>query len=321
MSLLSIQGLPSQKAYIRQYERDIDPFGNISPVHPLHPIRKMETIVVSSLREMEYIVAIGTDIPDLVLDNGAFYYATSDDTDPKPEIDIRIEDRDFGIFRLAATTTIPVETYQATNVSEAVKGILTRRLDVLESQLWALIYNSWGFLLPLPSAPQTFREIFALSKAFLARIVPTNSFDALLSARAFGAAVFENMLASSIVSSHTENQIASGNLNLVPFVGETLTTFEPVSVYPSNFPALCKRYIYEIYHDEIVVDETEDRNYRRVTAERYFLPVIPRDYYYNQGANFAAPIVTLRGNTAINNIGSYYSTNTLNNLNYVTSVT
>jgi hypothetical protein len=92
-------------------------------------------------------------------------------------------------------------------------------------------------------------------------------------------------------------------------------------VYPSNFPALCKRYIYEIYHDEIVVDETEDRNYRRVTAERYFLPVIPRDYYYNQGANFAAPIVTLSGNIAISNIASFYSANTLNNLNYVTSVT
>jgi len=321
MSFLSIQGLPSRKAYIRQYERDIDPFGNISPVHPLHPMRKMETIVVSSLREMEHIVVIGTDIPNLVLDNGAFNYATSDDPDPKPEIDIRIEDRDLGIFRLAATTTIPVETYQAINVAEAVKGILTRRLDVLESWFWTQIFNISGFLLPLPSLPQTFREIFALSKAFLARIVPTNSFDALLSPRAFGAAVFENMLASSIVSSHTENQIASGNLNLVPFVGETLTTFEPVSVYPSNFPALCKRYIYEIYHDEIVVDETEDRNYRRVTAERYFLPVIPRDYYYNQGANFAAPIVTLMGNIAISNIASFYSANTLNNLNYVTSVT
>jgi hypothetical protein len=281
----------------------------------------METIVVSSLREMEHIVVIGTDIPNLVLDNGAFNYAASDDTDPKPEIDIRIEDRDLGIFRLAATTTIPVETYQATNVAEAVRGILTRRLDVLESQFWAQIYNYFGFLLPLPSVPQTFREIFALSKAFLARIVPTNSFDALLSPRAFGAAVFENMLASSIVSSHTENQIASGNLNLVPFVGESWTTFELVSVYPSNFPALCKRYIYEIYHDEIVVDETEDRNYRRVTAERYFLPVIPRDYYYNQGANFAAPIVTLRGNIAISNIASFYSDDTFNNLNYVTSVT
>jgi len=321
MSFLSIQGLPSRKAYIRQYERDIDPFGNISPVHPLHPMRKMETIAVSSLREMEHIVVIGTDIPNLVLDNGAFNYATSDDPDPKPEIDIRIEDIDLGIFRLAATTTIPVETYQATNVAEAVRGILTRRLDVLESQFWAQIYNILGFLLPLPSAPQTFREIFALSKAFLARIVPTNSFDALLSPRAFGAAVFENMLASSIVSSHTENQIASGNLNLVPFVGESSITLELVSVYPSNFPALCKRYIYEIYHDEIVVDETEDRNYRRVTAERYFLPVIPRDYYYNQGNYFAAPIVTLRGNIAISNIASFYSDDTFNNLNYVTSVT
>jgi len=321
MSLLSIQGLPSRKAYIRQYERDIDPFGNISPVHPLHPMRKMETIVVSSLREMEHIIVIGTDIPNLVLDNGAFAYATSDDPDPKPEISIRIEDSGAAILRLAATTIIPIEIYQAPNVSEAVKGILTRRLDVLESWYWTYIFNIAGFLLTLPSEPQTFREIFALSKAFLARIVPTNSFDVLLSPRAFGSAVFENMLASSIVSSHTENQIASGNLNLVPFVGESWATLELVSVYPSNFPALCKRYIYEIYHDEIVVDETEDRNYRRVTAERYFLPVIPRDYYYNQDDYFAAPIVTLSGNTAINNIGSYYSTDTLNNLNYVTSVT
>jgi hypothetical protein len=166
----------------------------------------METIVVSSLREMEDLVFIGTDIPNLIGDNGAYSYATSDDPDPKPEISIRIEDSEdsrVGILRFAATTIIPIETYQATNVSEAVKGILTRRLDVLESWFWTQIFNISGFLLPLPSLPQTFREIFALSKAFLARIVPTNSFDALLSPRAFGAAVFENMLASSIVSSHT----------------------------------------------------------------------------------------------------------------------
>ena len=320
MSFLSVYGLPSQKAYIRQYERDIDPFGNISPIHPLHPMRKMETIVVSSLRDMEDIVQVGVDMPNLVGDNGAFDYATSDNVEPKPEIDIRIEEFSLGIFRLATTTTTPLEIYQATNISEAIKGILTRRLDVLESQFWAQLFSALGFLLPPPSAPQTFREIFALSKAFLARIVPTNSFDVLLSPRAFGAAVFENMLASSIVSSYTENQIASGNLNLVPFAGESWSIFEPVSVYPSIFPSVCRRYIYERYYDEVVVDENEDRNYRRITAERYFLPVIPRDYYYNQGEYFAAPIVTLRGNIAINNIGSYYSTDTLNNLNYVTSV-
>jgi len=321
MSSLSIQGLPNQRAYTRQYERDIDPFGNISPIHPLHPMRKMETIVVASLREMEDLLLIGVDIPNLISDNGAFSYATDDSPDPKPEIDIRIVDNYNGMLRLATTTTIPVETYQATNINEAVRGILTRRLDVLESQFWAQSFGVLGFLLPLPSAPQTFREIFALSKAFLARIVPTNSFDVLLSPRAFGAAVFENMLAPSIVSSHTENQIAAGSLNLVPFAGESWSAFELISVYPSTFPSVCRRYIYERYYDEVVVDENEDRNYRRITAERYFLPVIPRDYYYNQGDYFAAPIVTLRGNMAINNIGSYYSTNTLNNLDYVTSVT
>jgi hypothetical protein len=320
MSFLSVYGLPSQKAYIRQYERDIDPFGNISPIHPLHPMRKMETIVVASLREMENLLLIGVDIPNLISDNGAFSYATDDSPDPKPEIDIRIADNYGGMLRIATTTTIPVETYQTTNISEAIKGILTRRLDILESQLWVRIFNLGSFLLQLPTVPQTFREIFALSKAFLSRIVPTNSYDVLLSPRAFGAAVFENMLSSSLISSHTENQIASGSLNLVPFAGESWSIFEPVSVYPSIFPSVCRRYIYERYYDEVVVDENEDRNYRRITAERYFLPVIPRDYYYNQGEYFAAPIVTLRGNIAINNIGSYYSTDTLNNLNYVTSV-
>jgi hypothetical protein len=321
MSFLSVYRLPSQKAYIRQYERDIDPFGNISPIHPLHPMRKMETIVVSSLRDMEDLLLIGVDIPNLISDNGAFSYATDNRPEPKPEIYIRILDSYFGVFRLATTTTIPVELYQATNISEAVRGILTRRLDVLESQFWAQLFSALGFLLPPPSAPQTFREIFALSKAFLARIVPTNSFDVLLSPRAFGAAVFENMLASSIVSSYTENQIASGNLNLVPFAGESANPLESVSVYPSSFPSVCRRYIYELYYDEIVVDDNQDRNYRRITAERYFLPVIPRDYYYNQGIYFAAPIVTLEADIAINNIGSYYSADTLNNLNYVTSVT
>jgi hypothetical protein len=270
---------------------------------------------------MDALLLIGVDIPNLVSDNGAFSYSIDDRPVPKPEIDIRITDNYGGMFRIATTTTIPVETYQATNISEAIKGILTRRLDILESQFWTRIFNIFGFLLPLPAAPQTFREIFALSKAFLSRIVPTNSYDVLLSPRAFGAAVFENMLSSSIISSHTENQIAAGNIQLIPFAGEDWTSFEPISVYPSILPTLCKRYIYDRYYDEIVVDRAEDRNYRRITAERYFLPLIPRDYYYNQGEYFAAPIVTLMGNIAINNIGNYYSANTLNNLNYVTSVT
>jgi hypothetical protein len=129
------------------------------------------------------------------------------------------------------------------------------------------------------------------------------------------------MLSSSLISSHTENQIAAGNIHLIPFAGESWTTFEFISVYPSILPALCKRYIYDRYYDEIVVDRSEDINYRRITAERYFLPLIPRDYYYNQGEYFAAPIVTIRGNEAINSIGYFYSTDTLNNLNYVTSET
>jgi hypothetical protein len=270
---------------------------------------------------MEDMVQVGVDMPNLVGDNGAFNYAISGDVEPKPEIDIRIEEVSLGIFRLAATTTTPVEVYQATNISEAIKGILTRRLDILESQFWVRIFNLAGFFLPVPAAPQTFREIFALSKAFLSRIVPTNSYDVLLSPRAFGAAVFENMLSSSIISSHTENQIAAGNIQLIPFAGEDWTSFEPISVYPSILPALCKRYIYDRYYDEIVVDRSEDRNYRRITAERYFLPLIPRDYYYNQGEYFAAPIVTISSNAAISNIATFYSANTLNNLNYVTSVT
>ena len=320
MSSLSIQGLLNQRAYTRQYNRDLDPFGNISPIHPLHPMRKMETIVVSSLREMEEIVQVGVDITNLIGDNGVFNYATNDAPDPKPEIDIRIGDEIIGVLRIAATTTVPVEIYQATNISEVIKGILTRRLDILESQFWVRIFNLGSFLLLLPTAPQTFREIFALSKAFLSRIVPTNSYDVLLSPRAFGAAVFENMLSSSLISSHTENQIASGSLNLVPFAGESSTAFQFISVYPSSFPSVCRRYIYERYYDEVVVDENEDENYRRITAERYFLPVIPRDYYYNQGGYFAAPIVTLRDSVAISNIGTFYSADTLNNLNYVTSV-
>jgi len=320
MSSLSIQGLLNQRAYTRQYDRDLDPFGNISPIHPLHPMRKMETIVVSSLREMEEIVQVGVDITNLIGDNGVFDYAINDAPDPKPEINIRIGDEIIGVLRIAATTTVPVEIYQATNISEVIKGILTRRIDVLESQFWVLLFNRAGFILTPPTAPQTFREIFALSRAFLSRIVPTNSYDVLLSPRAFGAAVFENMLSSSITSSHTENQIAAGDIHLIPFAGEGWTTFELISVYPSILPTLCKRYIYDRYYDEIVVDESEDRNYRRITAERYFLPLIPRDYYYNQGEYFAAPIVTIRGNVAISNIATFYSANALNNLNYVTSV-
>jgi len=319
MSFVGFRGIPALRVYTRPYEKDIDPFGNISIIHPLHPMRKMETIPVSSLREMEDIALIGADITNLTSDNGAFYYAVNEDADPKPEINIRIEENGPRILRLATTTNIPLDTYRTAGISEAIKGILTRRLDALEAQIWAAVFISGGFILPLPTAPQTFRELFALAKAFLARIAPTNSFDALLSPRAFGAAVFENMLSPSIESSYTENQVASGNLHLIPFAGESLTSFEPVAVYPSYFPSLCRRYIYERYYDELVVDEAEDRNYQRITAERYLLPLMPRDYYYNVGGYFAAPVAVIRGQNAINNIGSYYSASAFNNLNYVTT--
>jgi hypothetical protein len=321
MSFIGFQGLPSIKVYTRQYDRDIDPFGNISIIHPLHPMRKAETIVVSSLREMEWAIQVGVDIPSLISDNGAYYYATNDDVDPKPEIQVRIMEYGTRIIRLATTTNIPIDTYRTEGISDAINGILTRRLNALEAQFWAYTFVYSGFILPLPSAPQTFRELFALSKAFLARIAPTNSFDVILSPRAYGAAIFENMLATNIVASHTEHQIASGNLNLIPVAGVDMTSFELVVVYPSYLPSLCRRYIYERYYDNVVVDGAEDKNYRRVTAERYLLPLLPTDYYYNIDGFFTAPIVVLRSRNAIDNIGNYYSANALNNLNYVISVT
>jgi hypothetical protein len=321
MSFINFQGLPSIKAYTRPYDRDVDPFGNISVIHPLHPMRKMETIVVSSLREMEDVIQIGVDIPNLISDNGAYYYATSEANNPKPEIQIRVEEYGTIFFRLAATTNIPTETYSAEGVNQAIKGILTRRLDALEAQIWARLFVLGGFVLTTPTAPQTFRELFALAKAFLSRIAPTDSFDAILSPRAFGAAIFENMLASNIEASYTEHQVASGKLNLIPFAGTSITTLELVAVYPSYFPSFCRRYIYELYYDNVVIDNVSDRNYRRITAERYVLPLLPRDYYYNSGGYFAAPIVVLRGQYAISNIASYYSIDTLNNLDYVTTVT
>jgi hypothetical protein len=321
MSSISFSGIPSIKAYTRQYDRDIDPFGNISIIHPLHPMRKMETIIVSSFREMEGAIQVGVDIPNLISDNGAYSYALSERTEPKPEIQVRVAEYRTSIIRLATTTNIPIDTYRTEGISEAIKGILNRRLDALEAQFWAQLFAFRGFTLSLPTAPQTFRELFALSRAFLVRITPTNSFDVILSPRAFGAAVFENMLASNIEANYTEHQIASGKLNLIPLAGDSLTSFELVIVYPSHFPSLCRRYIYERYYDNVVVDRTEDRNHRRITAERYLLPLFPCDYYYREGDYFAAPIVVLSGLDAVNNMGSYYSTDVLNNLNYVTSVT
>jgi hypothetical protein len=321
MSFIGFQGLPSIKVYTRQYDRDIDPFGNISIVHPLHPMRKAETIVVSSLREMEGAIQIGVDIPNLISDNGAYYYANTEYADPKPEIQIRITEYGTRTIRIAATTNIPIDVYRTEGISDAIKGILTRRLNALEAQFWVYVFAYGGFILPLSNAPQTFRELFALSKAFLARIAPTNSFDVILSPRAYGAAVFENMLATNIVASHTEHQIASGSLNLIPVAGVDMTSSELVVVYPSYLPSLCRRYIYERYYDNVVVDGTEDKNYRRITAERYLLPLLPTDYYYNIDGIFAAPIVVLSGQNAIDNMGNYYSADALNNLNYVTSVT
>jgi len=320
MSSVDIQVLLNRRAYTRQYDRDLDPFGNISPIHPLHPMRKMETIIVSSLREMEDTINIGTEIMTPTFLSDAFDYAVSPDPIPKPEITIRIDEGIGGIVRLAVTTTVPSEFYRVDGAVKAIKGLLSRRLDTIESEFWSVFFYASSHIITPANVPATFREIFALAKTFLSRIAPTNSFDAMLGPRAFGAATFENTLNPSILSSYTELQAASGTINLIPS-SNSFDTFEPVFVYPSTFPSLCKRYIYERYYDEVVVDTTGDTNLHRITAERYLLPLIPRDYYFNANDNFAAPIATFSAIDAINNISIYFDPSVLTNLNYVTSIT
>jgi hypothetical protein len=315
-------GLPRSVALVDIYDRTNDPFGKLSIVHPAHPMRKAQTIRVDSLKEMVQPLNVGVPFYELVDDSSALSYAIIDEPLSKPELNIYIS-KDFSfVFRIASTTTIAEDSKKAEGVSDVIKGLLRRRLDALEAIIWFYMFLDRAVWPPLVSDPASFREIFALSRALLSRMAPYDAFDVMLTPKSYGAALLENAVGTGNNSDYTEPQVASGKLTLVPVAtnGFIYASFELLCVYPSFFPALCKRYIYEFDTEGRVVDSSYDANMYRITSERYVLIVVPADYYsYIQGY-FVAPIVGMWADGALSNLRSNLGIGVYNNLEIVSRI-
>jgi len=292
------------------------------PYHPYHPMREADTIRVGSLREMWQVAPIGIEIPQQNEFVNGLTYAITPDIADKPELNIRAEIGSGGIYRIAATTTVPEEVLLVEGALDVVKGLVWRRVDALEAMLWFGILDRVSATLTPPNPVRSFRELFALARAFLARMSPYFSFTALLTPKAYGAALLENSAGAAQNASLSEPQVASGEMKLVPVALESLPSgLEPVIVYPTWITSLIKRYIYETEFVERTVDEGGERNVMRVTCERFMSPILPTIFFYGYTESFIMPSARLDASDAINEIASTYGAPVLQNLTYATQAT
>jgi hypothetical protein len=240
----------------------------------------------------------------------------------KPELNIRAEMADGEVLRIAATTTVPEEVLLVEGALDVVKGLVWRRIDALEAILWFGIFDGVSATLTPPNPVRSFRELFALARAFLARMSPYYSFVALLTPKAYGAALLENSAGAAQNTSLSEPQVAAGEMKLAPVALESLFSgLEPVIVYPSWITRLVKRYIYETEFVERTVDGIDERNVMRVTCERFMTLILPTIFYYNHTESFIMSSARLDATDAINEIASTYGSPVLQNLTYATQVT
>ena len=317
MSVINRNSTIAVKAYAEAFVRASDGFEIMSPVHPWHPMREMATIRVSSLRDMWIAAPIGIDIPSQNAEADALAYATGTSNVPKPVLTISAEGLNGGIFRIAATTTVPEEVALVEGALDVVRGLLWRRVDAFEAILWFSILGGLSATLIPTQTVSSFRELFALARTFLSRMAPNFAFKALMRPIAYGAAILENSAGVAQNSNYTELQDASGSMTIVPIAAEdTAGPLHPVIVYPSWLESLCRRYIYETEFVDRVVDEATDRNVHRVTCERYMAPVLPYFFYYGAENKFIVPSVVIYARDAINEIASRFGAGALSNLQY-----
>jgi hypothetical protein len=317
MSVIDRNSSIAVKAYAEAFVRASDGFEIMSPVHPWHPMREMATIRVNSLRDMWIAAPIGIDIPSQNEEADALAYATGTSNVPKPVLTIRAEVLNGGIFRIAATTTVPEEVALVEGALDVIKGLLWRRVDASEAILWFYILGGLSATLTPTQPVSSFRELFALARTFLVRMAPSFAFKALMRPIAYGAAILENSAGAAQNSNYTELQDASGSMTIVPIAAEdTAGPFRLVIVYPSYLESLCRRYIYETEFVDRVVDEATDRNVHRVTCERYMAPVLPYFFYYEAEDKFIVPSVIIYAGDAIDEIASRYGAGALSNLQY-----
>jgi hypothetical protein len=180
------------------------------------------------------------------------------------------------------------------------------------------------YYLPSGLGLSSYREVFSIGRTFLARLSPQNEIDVLVTPRAYGAILLENMAGASNSLANTEHHAASGYLNIIPVAmryglppdGVYLEDF--VCMYPRALAERSKRYVYESKHLDRVVEAAGDANLKRLTCERYVAACVPMEHFisgdpYTTGVTFVTTSVT-------NAIASKYSADTLNELNNAASI-
>jgi hypothetical protein len=301
-------------------ENGRDPLGY---VHPDHIMYKAKTIKVQSLSDMRLPKYAALELENIMRINPEFFYSLLWVT-TKPNVNIVIGEPFQLLIRLAATTTIPNEYVGNDAFMRQAEGLLWRKIDAIEAFFW--FFYMTNITLPLSSSLglNSYREVFSIGRTFLVRLSPQIDIDVLVTPRAYGAILLENMAGASNSLANTEHHAASGYLNIIPVsmrYGEPpngLYTQDLVCMYPRALAERSKRYMYETKLLDRVADATEDRNLNRLTCERYVAMYVPIDHFINDDPHAAG--VTIFTTLVTNSIASKYSSNTLSELNNAASI-
>ena len=301
-------------------ENGRDPLGY---VHPDHIMYKAKTIRVQSLPEMRLPKYAALELGNVVRIDTDVRYSLFTPI-PKPDANVPIGDLFQRFFRFAATTTIPSEYIGNEDFMRQVEGLLWRKIDAVEAIFWFTYLTSVTYPLSFGFGLSCYREVFSLGRVFLARLSPQNEIDVLVTPRAYGAILLENMAGASNSLANTEHHAASGYLNIIPVSMRYgappggIYTQDFVCMYPRALAERSKRYIYEAKHLDRVVEAAGDTNLKRLTCERYVALCIPTEHTidgdpYTTGVTFVTTSVT-------NAIASKYSAATLYELNNAASI-
>jgi len=297
-----------------------DPLGY---VHPDHIMYKAKTIRVQSLPEIRRPKYAALELENVVRYDPDVIYALFVPI-PKPDANVRIGDPFTYFLRFAATTTIPSEYIGNEDFIRQAEGLLWRKIDAVEAVFWFAYMFNVAYPFSLSLGLSSYREVFSIGRVFLARLSPQNAIDVLVTPRAYGAILLENMAGASNSLANTEHHAASGYLNIIPVAmrygtpPDGIYTQDFVCMYPSALAERSKRYIYEAKHLDRAVDAADDRNLKRLTCERYVAINVPFEHYIN-GEAYPAGVVLVT-TPVTNAIASKYSAATLSELNNAASI-
>jgi len=296
-----------------------DPLGY---VHPGHIMYKARTIRVESLTEMRLPRYVALELSNVVNIDPDVAYSLFLNAQ-KPEADIQVGEPYQFFLRIAATTTIPSEYIGNEAFMRYAEGLLWRKIDAVEAFLWFVYMTNFAYPLSFGYGLSSYREVFAIGRTFLARLSPQNDIDVLVTPRAYGAILLENMAGASNGLALTEHHAGVGYLNIMPVAmrygapPNGTHSQDIVCMYPRVLAERSKRYVFEAVHLDRVVDAADDRNLKRLTCERYIAISVPIEHFiagwpYTTGVTIGTTPIT-------NAIASKYSATTLSELDNAAS--